>query len=35
VRYLVMPRLLAGVIAVPALCMYVNVIGLVGAVVSG
>ena len=35
VRFLVMPRLLAGVIAVPALCMYVNVIGLVGgAVVS-
>jgi phospholipid/cholesterol/gamma-HCH transport system permease protein len=30
VRYLVMPRLLASVIAVPALCMYVNVIGLVG-----
>jgi len=35
VRYLVMPRLVASVIAVPALCMYVNVIGLVGgAVVS-
>jgi phospholipid/cholesterol/gamma-HCH transport system permease protein len=35
VRYLVMPRLLASVIAVPALCMYVNVIGLLGgAVVS-
>lgn len=30
VRYLVMPRLLASVIAVPALCIYVNVIGLVG-----
>ncbi len=30
VRYLVMPRLLASVIAVPALCMYVNVIGLLG-----
>jgi phospholipid/cholesterol/gamma-HCH transport system permease protein len=35
VRYLVMPRLLASLIAVPALCMYVNVIGLVGgAIVS-
>ncbi len=35
VRYLVMPRLLASVIAVPCLCIYVNVIGLVGgAVVS-
>ncbi len=35
VRYLVMPRLLASVIAVPALAMYVNVIGLLGgAVVS-
>jgi len=35
VRYLVMPRLVAAVIAVPALCMYVNVIGLVGgAIVS-
>jgi phospholipid/cholesterol/gamma-HCH transport system permease protein len=30
VRYLVMPRLLASVLAVPALCMYVNVIGLLG-----
>ena len=30
VRYLVMPRLVASVIALPALCMYVNVIGLVG-----
>jgi phospholipid/cholesterol/gamma-HCH transport system permease protein len=30
VRYLVMPRLVASVIAVPALCMYVNVIGLLG-----
>jgi phospholipid/cholesterol/gamma-HCH transport system permease protein len=30
VRYLVMPRLVAALIAVPALCMYVNVIGLVG-----
>ena len=30
VRYLVMPRLLASIIAVPALCMYVNVIGLIG-----
>ena len=30
VRYLVMPRLLASLIAVPALCMYVNVIGLLG-----
>jgi len=30
VRYLVMPRLLAGLVATPALCMYVNVIGLVG-----
>jgi phospholipid/cholesterol/gamma-HCH transport system permease protein len=30
VRYLVMPRLLAGLIATPALCMYVNVVGLVG-----
>lgn len=30
VRYLVMPRLLAGVLAGPALCMYVNVIGLLG-----
>jgi phospholipid/cholesterol/gamma-HCH transport system permease protein len=35
VRYLVMPRLIAALIAVPALCMYVNVIGLVGgAIVS-
>jgi phospholipid/cholesterol/gamma-HCH transport system permease protein len=35
VRYLVMPRLLASVVAVPALCMYVNVIGLLGgAIVS-
>lgn len=35
VRYLVMPRLMAALIAVPALCMYVNVIGLVGgAIVS-
>jgi phospholipid/cholesterol/gamma-HCH transport system permease protein len=35
VRYLVMPRLVAALIAVPALCMYVNVIGLVGgAIVS-
>jgi phospholipid/cholesterol/gamma-HCH transport system permease protein len=35
VRYLVMPRLAAALIAVPALCMYVNVIGLVGgAIVS-
>jgi phospholipid/cholesterol/gamma-HCH transport system permease protein len=35
VRYLVMPRLLASLIAVPALCMYVNVIGLLGgAIVS-
>ena len=35
VRYLVMPRLVASFIAVPALCMYVNVIGLVGgAIVS-
>lgn len=33
VRYLVMPRLLASVVAVPALCMYVNVIGLVGAAI--
>lgn len=30
VRYLVMPRLVASVIAVPALCMYVNVVGLLG-----
>jgi phospholipid/cholesterol/gamma-HCH transport system permease protein len=30
VRYLVMPRLLASVVAVPALCMYVNVVGLLG-----
>jgi phospholipid/cholesterol/gamma-HCH transport system permease protein len=30
VRYLVMPRLLASIVAVPALCMYVNVIGLLG-----
>jgi len=30
VRYLVMPRLLASVIAVPALCMYVDVVGLLG-----
>jgi phospholipid/cholesterol/gamma-HCH transport system permease protein len=30
VRYLVMPRLLASLIAVPALCMYVNVVGLLG-----
>jgi phospholipid/cholesterol/gamma-HCH transport system permease protein len=35
VRYLVMPRLLASLIAVPALCMYVDVIGLLGgAIVS-
>ena len=35
VRYLVMPRLAASIIAVPALCMYVNVIGLLGgAIVS-
>jgi phospholipid/cholesterol/gamma-HCH transport system permease protein len=35
VRYLVMPRLLASLVAVPALCMYVNVIGLLGgAIVS-
>ena len=35
VRYLVMPRLVASLIAVPALCMYVNVIGLIGgAIVS-
>ncbi len=35
VRYLVMPRLLAALIAVPALCLYVDVIGLVGgAIVS-
>ena len=35
VRYLVMPRLLASLIAVPALCMYVNVVGLLGgAIVS-
>ena len=35
VRYLVMPRLVASIIAVPALCMYVNVIGLLGgAIVS-
>jgi len=30
VRYLVMPRLLAALIAMPALCLYVDVIGLVG-----
>jgi phospholipid/cholesterol/gamma-HCH transport system permease protein len=30
VRYLVMPRLVASIIAVPALCMYVNVVGLLG-----
>lgn len=30
VRYLVMPRLLASVIAVPALCLYVDLIGLLG-----
>ncbi len=30
VRYLVMPRLLASVVAVPALCMYVDTIGLLG-----
>jgi phospholipid/cholesterol/gamma-HCH transport system permease protein len=30
VRYLVMPRLLASIVAVPALCMYVNVVGLLG-----
>ncbi|HWT81394.1 MAG TPA: ABC transporter permease [Candidatus Methylomirabilis sp.] len=30
VRYLVMPRLVASVIAVPALCMYVDVVGLLG-----
>ncbi len=35
VRYLVMPRLVAALIAMPALCMYVNAVGLVGgAVVS-
>ncbi|MFB3816951.1 MAG: MlaE family ABC transporter permease [Candidatus Methylomirabilales bacterium] len=35
VRYLVMPRLLAALVAVPALCLYVDLIGLVGgAVVS-
>ena len=35
VRYLVMPRLVASVVAVPALCMYVNLIGLLGgAIVS-
>ena len=35
VRYLVMPRLVASIVAVPALCMYVNVIGLLGgAIVS-
>jgi phospholipid/cholesterol/gamma-HCH transport system permease protein len=35
VRYLVMPRLVASIIAVPALCMYVNVVGLLGgAIVS-
>ena len=35
VRYLVMPRLMASIVAVPALCMYVNVIGLLGgAIVS-
>jgi phospholipid/cholesterol/gamma-HCH transport system permease protein len=35
VRYLVMPRLLASLIAVPALCMYVDVVGLLGgAIVS-
>ncbi|MGE5850178.1 MAG: MlaE family ABC transporter permease [Candidatus Methylomirabilota bacterium] len=33
VGYLVMPGLVASVIAVPALCMYVNVIGLVGAAI--
>lgn len=30
VRYLVMPRLLASVVAVPALCMYVDTLGLLG-----
>jgi phospholipid/cholesterol/gamma-HCH transport system permease protein len=30
VRYLVMPRLVASLIAVPALCMYVNLVGLIG-----
>ncbi len=30
VRYLVMPRLVASVVAVPALCMYVDFIGLLG-----
>jgi len=30
VRYLVMPRLLAALVAVPALCLYVDLIGLVG-----
>ncbi len=35
VRYLVMPRLAASIVAVPALSMYVNVIGLLGgAIVS-
>jgi phospholipid/cholesterol/gamma-HCH transport system permease protein len=35
VRYLVMPRLLASIVAVPALCLYVDVVGLVGgAIVS-
>jgi phospholipid/cholesterol/gamma-HCH transport system permease protein len=35
VCYLVMPRLVASIVAVPALCMYVNVIGLLGgAIVS-
>jgi phospholipid/cholesterol/gamma-HCH transport system permease protein len=35
VRYLVMPRLLAALVAVPALCLYVDVVGLVGgAIVS-
>jgi phospholipid/cholesterol/gamma-HCH transport system permease protein len=30
VRYLVMPRLVASMLAMPALCMYVNLIGLMG-----
>ncbi len=35
VRYLVMPRVLASLLAVPALCMYVDLIGLIGgAIVS-
>jgi phospholipid/cholesterol/gamma-HCH transport system permease protein len=35
VRYLVMPRVLASLLAVPALCMYVDLVGLIGgAIVS-